>query len=146
MAASAQSIIPVSRPETASTMMLEELKSGCDRTSGRWENIDGMASRDFCMIGWNLDGRWLSKIRRALIYSWRISSMELGSTLWGDFHDTAKKLSQHCYHLAGYRMMRTFLPCKVNHETCSQDNILIGFLVVSIRKDELNIADTWNPV
>ena len=69
MDASAQSIMPVSRPETASTMMLEEPKSGCDRTSGRWENIDGMASRDFCMIGRNLDGRWSNKSRRALIYS-----------------------------------------------------------------------------
>ena len=69
MAASAQSIMPVSRPETALTMMLEELKSGCDRTNGRWENIDGMASSDLCMTGWNFDGRWSSKSQRALICS-----------------------------------------------------------------------------
>ncbi len=56
--ASAQSITPVSRPETCWTIMLQKLKSACDRMNGRREKIDDIESRDFCMIGWNLDGRW----------------------------------------------------------------------------------------
>ena len=66
--------------------------------------------------------------------------------LWGDFHDTAKNLSQHCHHLAGHRMIRTFLPCKVRHETYSQGDALFGILTMGIRKEELNVTDTCNPV
>ncbi len=56
--ASAQSITSISRSETCWTIMLQKLKSTCDRMNERWEKIDDIESRNFCMIEWNLDERW----------------------------------------------------------------------------------------
>jgi len=66
MIASAQSMTPVSRPEACSTIILQKLKSECNKTNGRREKIDDIDSRHCCIIGWNLGGRWQSKSRRSV--------------------------------------------------------------------------------